>query len=803
MEYTVEDEKLIAERFEDLMAACDNRGVLRTDEDRALVVRAFEVAKEAHKGVRRRSGEPYITHPIAVAKICVVEIGLGVKSVVASLLHDVVEDTDMTVDDIAQMFTPKIASMVDGLTKISGVFNADTSEQAETFRKMLLTLLDDVRVILIKIADRLHNMRTLGSMPREKQVKITSETIYLFAPLAYRLGLHAIKSELEDLSLKYRFPDQYAEIEAKLEETKKNRAELIERFDEPIIRRLKENGVDFEISGRVKSVYSVWRKMQAKQVPFEEIYDLLAVRIIFRPSPVISEKTQCWYIYELVTEIYPSRPDRLRDWITYPKANGYEALHTTVMSPEGLWVEVQIRSERMNEVAEQGVAAHWKHNYLTEDEELVSDDKFDNWLRTIRDALSSPTESAVDFLDNFQRSLYTGEIVVFTPKGESRRLLKGATVLDFAFEIHSKLGLKAIGAKINHKIESIYTQLKSGDQIEVLTSKGATPAVEWLDHVVTSKAKSHIKNYLRRNRQESTERGRELFETRMNELGIAPSARVFRKLLPAYGSRTKDEFYRNLGAGVISLDGLQDVLRQNSASKYLKFWTLFQGSKSDKPGTVVVGDSGWDEEDEEEEEGDDANTTGGKAGAGAGGTGGTGGAVGTGGSGGLGGSDALGALGGGIGGKSVKSGSHGRRFEIAECCIPIPGDDVTGYRDPASGHVIVHKTSCSELTRLASQHGENIVSGIRWSSHKAMSYLSIISLQGIDRVGLLLDLVGVITGELNINIRELKIQSHDGIFEGEVSLYVTSTDGLNAVISKIKKIRGVEKVQRTNTLESV
>jgi GTP pyrophosphokinase len=761
MEYTGDDERLIAQKFEELEAVCAAKGIFRPGEggeDRALVVRAFEVAKEAHKGVRRRSGEPYIIHPIAVARICVDEIGLGVKSVVASLLHDVVEDTDLTVEDISRMFTPKIASMVDGLTKISGVFNAETSEQAESFRKMLLTLLDDVRVILIKIADRLHNMRTLGAMPREKQVKITSETIYLFAPLAYRLGLHAIKSELEDLSLKYRFPEQYSEIEAKLAEAKKQRAALIERFDEPIIRRLKENGVDFEISSRIKSVYSVWRKMQAKQVPFEEIYDLFAVRIIFKPSPLISERTQCWYIYELVTDIYPSRPDRLRDWITYPKANGYEALHTTVMSPEGLWVEVQIRSERMNEVAEQGVAAHWKHNYLTEDEELSADEKFDNWLRRIRDALSSPTESAVDFLDNFQRSLYTGEIVVFTPKGESRHLIKGATVLDFAFEIHSKLGVKAIGAKINHKIESIYTPLKSGDQIEVLTSRGAAPTVEWLDHVVTTKAKHHIKNYLRRNRQESTVRGRELFEARMGELGITPSARVFRKLLPAYSSRTKDEFYRNLGAGVISLDGVQDVLRQNSASKYLKFWTLFQGSKSPQNG-VVVGDSGWDEE-EEGDSGDGSGTA-----------------------------DANKD-------KGSQKGAPARRFEIAECCIPIPGDDVTGYRDPATGRIIVHKTSCSELTRLASQHGENIVTGIRWSSHKAMSYLSIISLQGIDRVGLLLDLVSVITGELNINIREVRIQSHDGIFEGEVSLYVTGTDDLSGVISKIKKIKGVEKVQR-------
>jgi GTP pyrophosphokinase len=747
-EYTIEDERLTSERFGDLMAMCEEKDIFHNEADRAMVIRAFEIAREAHKGVRRRSGEPYITHPIAVAKICVEEIGLGVKSVVASLLHDVVEDTDLTVEDIERMFTPKIASMVDGLTKISGVFNAETSEQAETFRKMLLTLLDDVRVILIKIADRLHNMRTLGSMPHEKQVKITSETMYLFAPLAYRLGLYAIKSELEDLSLKYRFPEQYKEIEAKLEASKKKRAALIEQFDEPIIKRLKENGVEFEISGRVKSVYSVWRKMQSKQVPFEEVYDLFAVRIIFKPSPVISERTQCWFIYELVTDIYPSRPDRLRDWITYPKANGYEALHTTVMGPDGSWVEVQIRSERMNEIAEKGVAAHWKHNYLTEDEGLELDEKFDSWLGRIRAALSSPTENAVDFLDNFQKSLYTGEIVVFTPKGESRQLQTGSTVLDFAYDIHTKLGAQAIGAKINHKIESIYTKLNSGDQIEVLTSKSATPIVEWLDHVVTTKARHHIKNYLRRNRQDATELGRQMFEARMEELGITPNVRIFKKLLLAYDSRTKDEFYSKVGAKTVSLDGLQEVLRHNSASKYLKFWTLFQSGKNERPAGVVVGeDRSWEDDD---------------AGGGA---------------------------------------SGAQRFEIAECCIPIPGDDVTGYRDPLSHTIMVHKTSCSELIRLASQHGENIVSGIRWSSRRAMSYLSIIHLQGIDRVGLLLDLVGVITGELNINIREMKIHSHDGIFEGEVSLYVTSTDDLNAVIAKIKKIKGVERVQRTSTLE--
>lgn len=733
MEYSSEDEALIAGLFDDLMRSCEK--IIRNDGDREMIIKAFHIAKEAHKGVKRRSGEPYITHSIAVAKICVDEIGLGAKSVAASLLHDVVEDTELTVEDISTMFSPKIASMVDGLTKISGVFTVETSQQAESFRKMLLTLLDDVRVILIKIADRLHNMRTLGSMPREKQIKITSETIYLFAPLAYRLGLYAIKTELENLCLKYRFPEQYRDIEAKLNASAAKREQFIEQFKAPIIAKLKQNGVDFEISGRVKSVYSIWRKMQAKQIPFEEIYDLFAMRIIFKPSPVIPEKTQCWYIYELVTDIYPSRPDRLRDWITYPKSNGYEALHTTVMGPGAIWVEVQIRSERMDEVAEHGVAAHWKHKYREEDDS--QDARFESWLQRIRDALSSPTESATDFLDNFQKSLYTAEIVVFTPKGEARHMPKDATVLDFAYEIHTKLGAKAIGAKINHKIESIFTPLKNGDQIEILTSKTASPSIDWLDHVVTPKAKQNIKNYLRKHKQNNLKRGKEIFEEKMQELGIAPSARVFRKLLPAYDNTTKDEFYSNLGAGIISLDNIQDVLRQNSANKLLKFWTLFQGGPP-KPtkDEYVVGKQGIDED---------------KA-----------------------------------------------KYEIAECCIPIPGDDVIGYREPSSGKIFVHKTSCNELIRLASQHGENIVGDIRWSSHKVMSYLSIIRIQGIDRIGLLMDLIQVITGELSINIREVKIQSHDGIFEGEISLYVANTDDVNTVINKIKKIKGVDKALRIN-----
>ena len=470
MDYTAEDEVIIKEKWDDLLLSCTK--ICKNDEDWNFIKRAFFLAKEAHQGVRRRSGEPYLLHPIAVAKIVIEEIGLGVKSVVAALLHDVVEDTEYTVEDMERIFGPKIASMVDGLTKMSGVFNAETSEQAEYFRKVLLTLSDDVRVILIKIADRLHNMRTLGAMPMNKQIKITGETIYLFAPLAYRLGLYSIKSELEDLCMKYRFPQQYAEITQKLNETEASRQEFISKFNAPIIAGLNRDNINYEISGRVKSVYSIWSKMQRKQIPFEEIYDLFAIRIVFKPLPFPSEKTQCWQVYSTITDIYTPKPDRLRDWISMPKANGYEALHSTVMSPDGVWVEVQIRSQRMEEIAERGFAAHWKYK---SGELSKEEGEFDRWMKQVREALNSPTDNAVEFLDNFKLSLYTYEIVVFTPKGDSRTLPQGATALDFAYEIHTKIGNSAMGAKINRKIESIFAPISSGDQIEIITSKNVKP----------------------------------------------------------------------------------------------------------------------------------------------------------------------------------------------------------------------------------------------------------------------------------------------------------------------------------------
>ena len=737
MGYTAEDENLIKEKWDDLLLSCTK--ICKNDEDWNFIKRAFFLAKEAHEGVRRRSGEPYLLHPIAVAKIVIEEIGLGVKSVVAALLHDVVEDTEYSVEDMERIFGPKIASMVDGLTKMSGVFNADTSEQAEYFRKVLLTLSDDVRVILIKIADRLHNMRTLGAMPMNKQIKITGETIYLFAPLAYRLGLYSIKTELEDLCMKYRFPQPYAEITEKLRASESERQKFIDKFTAPIKESLDRDHINYEISGRVKSVYSIWSKMQRKQIPFEEIYDLFAIRIVFKPLPFPSEKTQCWQIYSTITDIYTPKPDRLRDWISMPKANGYEALHSTVMGPDGVWVEVQIRTQRMEDIAERGFAAHWKYKHATISQD---EDEFDKWLKQIRAALNSPTENAVDFLDNFKLSLYTSEIVVFTPKGESRKMPYGATALDFAYDIHSKIGNSAIGAKINHKIEPITKQIQSGDQIEIITADNARPKPEWLETVTTAKAKQSIKSFLKRERQNNIERGMQMLDEKMKSLNVKLSGRVLRKITPIYDSKNKEELYSKIGAGIVSLDNLDKALKVNSKSKILKFWTLFIPQKK-------------------EDETDDAAIPGEIA-------------------------------------PAEEAPATEPQFEIAECCKPIPGDKVVGYRDPASGNIIVHKATCDELNRLATQFGRNIVKEeIKWSQHKAMSYLVTTELRGIDRQGILLDLAKVVSADFNINIREVNIHSHDGIFEGNVSLYVKDAESLHAVMDKLRKIKGIESVKRT------
>ncbi len=731
MNYTAEDERLIQEKWDELAESC--KKICKKEEDWNFIKRAFFLAKEAHQGVRRRSGEPYFLHPIAVAKIVVDEIGLGVKSVVASLLHDVVEDTDYTVDDMEHIFGHKIATMVDGLTKMSGVFNADTSRQAEYFRKVLLTLSDDVRVILIKIADRLHNMRTLGAMPQNKQVKITGETMYLFAPLAYRLGLYAIKTELEDLCMKYRFPKEYAEISRQIDETSAARDEYIRKFNAPIIEALDRNGIKYEISGRIKSVYSIWTKMVRKQIPFSEIYDLFAIRIVFQPLDFPSEKTQCWQVYSSITDIYTPKPDRLRDWISMPKANGYEALHSTVMGPDGIWVEVQIRTQRMEDIAERGFAAHWKYKKATISHD---EDEFDKWLKMIRTALDSPTQNAVEFLDNFKLSLYTAEIAVFTPKGEARHLPYGATALDLAYDVHTKIGNSAIGAKINHKIMPVTTTLTSGDQVEIITADSGKPKPEWLEYAFTGKAKQAIKNFLKREQEHNQQHGMEILNEQLARLNITPNNRVIRKLMESYECRNKDELYTKIGAGIVSLDNLDKVVKTNSNFKILKFWTLFIKDNQDDDNT----------EHAEEQSG-----------------------------------------------KAVDQ----QELVVAECCHPLPGDSVVGFKDPITHQIIVHKASCDELNRLASQHGECIVKEeIKWSQYKTQSSLATIEIVGIDRMGVLVDLANVVTNDFSINMRQVNIQSHDGIFEGTLSLYVRDAASLNAVLDRLRRIKGMDSVKR-------
>ncbi len=753
MDSSVDDEAIIARAWEDLESSC--RKVCNTEEDWDQVRRAFFFAKEAHRGVRRRSGEPYLLHPIAVARIVVDEIGLGSKAVVAALLHDVVEDTDYTTEDIGRIFGEKIASMVDGLTKMSGTFTADSSQQAESFRKVLLTLSDDVRVILIKIADRLHNMRTLGSMPYDRQIKSTSETIYLFAPLAYRLGLYAIKSELEDLSMKYRYPKEYDFIVGKIKATEAGREEYINNFVAPIKEMLDRYGIKYEISGRVKSVYSIWSKMQRKQITFEEIYDLFAIRVVFQASSFLPEKAQCWQIYGDITDIYKPNTDRLRDWVSIPKDNGYEALHATVMGPDGIWVEVQLRTQRMDEIAEQGFAAHWRYKQSAGD---PHDDEFDKWLRKIREALNSPSGSALEFLDNFKMALYVAEIVVFTPKGESRKLPQGATALDFAYDIHSNIGNHAIGAKINHKIEPITTKLHSGDQVEIITADSARPRPEWLDLVVTTKAVQEIKALFKADQQNNIERGQKIFEQRMDELGVGVTGHIMRKILPAYSSTKKVEFYSKVGAGMISLDNLEQVLKSTSKTKIQKFWSLFVNRQNAASQEVDI--------DEFKEDGDEAD--------------------------------------------SVAKNSHEEvgslvapeQFIFAKCCQPIPGDEVVGFRNFTDGSIVVHKSTCREFHRLASQFSDHILAEeIKWSHSKSESYLSTISLRGVDRMGLLLDLAEAISGDFNTNMKHIDIHTHNGIVDGFISLYVKDSGALSSVIANMRKIKGIDRVQRVESVD--
>lgn len=706
--------------------------------DEELILKAFRMANEAHKGMRRKSGEPFIMHPLAVARIVSEEIGMGVTSTISAILHDVVEDTELTIENIENAFGKKVATIVDGLTKISGVFDKESNSlQAENFRKMLLTLSDDVRVIIIKLADRLHNMRTLDSLPRKKQVKIAGETIYLYAPLAHRLGLYNIKTEMEDLSLKYRYPEVFDELSHKITLSEKKRRQLINHFSIPIMSRLEKSNFKFEISGRSKSIYSVYQKMQQKNVSFEEIYDLFAIRIVFEPKPSIPEKTQCWDIYSSITDIYPPKPDRIRDWVSTPKANGYEALHTTVMGPNGKWIEVQIRSKRMDEIAERGFAAHWKYK-----EPGAQDSELDKWIKKIREMLEKPNSDAMEFLDEFKLNLFASEIMVFTPKGNIITLPTDATALDFAYEIHSEIGNSAIGAKINHKLLPMNTKLHSGDQVEILTAEGRKPTMEWNSYVTTVKAKSAIKAALKSDRKDRIEIGKKMLENQLKKLNLTPSGRVLKKILPAYEVSNKDQLYSKIGTGMISLDNLKEILSKNTKNKWVRVWDLSLG----RPTVTPISDSkeSFDEKGRmllKENVDDNENP-----------------------------------------------------YQLAECCNPIPGDEVIGEKKE-DGKVVIHKTDCSEAIKIMSSHGDKLIT-VSWTQHKVFSYLARIHLSGWDRFGVYNSITNTIAQEFNISMRTINLHGHDGIFDGTIDLYVHNTKDLNNLIMNLVKLKGVESVHR-------
>lgn len=726
------EKKEILKRYRALLHACK-----RTLEkgDKLLIRKAFDISLEAHKNMRRKSGEPYIYHPIAVAHICAEEIGLGTTSVVCALLHDVVEDTDLTLEDIKRLFGTKEAKIIDGLTKISGVFDQGSSLQAENFRKMLLTLSDDVRVILIKLADRLHNMRTLESMKRDKQLKIASETLYLYAPLAHRLGLNAIKTELEDLGLKYTEPEVFDQIEKSLIESEPERKKFISKFMVPIKEILEEQGLKTKIIGRSKSIFSIHNKIKNKGVPFEEIYDLFAIRIII-DTPPENEKTDCWRVYSIVTDFYHPSPDRLRDWISTPKANGYESLHTTVMGPEGKWVEVQIRTVRMDELAEKGYAAHWKYK------DSANESQLDDWIRKIREILESPEENAMEFLDDFKLNLFAEEIFAFTPKGEMKTLPIGATALDFAFDIHTKVGEKCIGAKVNHKLVPLSYKLKSGDQIEVLTSNKQTPKEDWLGYVVTARAKSKIKNALKEERRKIAEDGREMLERKFNHLKIDFTVTNINEIANYFKLQSSQELFYRVAVGNINVKHLKDF-RQEHGKIVHKSGSIKKAESAQSLEQMVTAARGK--------------------------------------------SDML------VLGENLNK----IDYKLSPCCTPIPGDDVFGFITINEG-IKIHRVNCPNAVQLLSNYAYRVVKA-KWTSQELISFLSGIKITGIDEVGLVNNITKIISNELNVNMRSISFDTNDGTFDGTVMVFVHDTNHLTELMKKLKKVNGVLTVTRIDS----
>jgi len=703
--------------------------------DKEHVRDAFELAAEAHKTMRRKSGEPYILHPLAVSRICVEEIGLGVRSTICALLHDVVEDTDIGLEDIERDFGSEIARIVDGLTKISNVIDVNASQQAENFKKILLTLTDDPRVILIKLADRLHNMRTLDSMKRDKQLKISSETVYVFAPLAHRMGLYNIKTELEDLAMKYLEPEEYKEIARKLAETKRERSRYINEFIRPLRENMERSGFDFEIHGRPKSIHSIWTKMRKKGVTFEEVYDLFAIRIIIN-SPQEREKADCWKVYSMITDEYTPSPERLRDWLSNPKSNGYEALHTTVMGPQGKWVEIQIRSKRMNEIAEKGLAAHWKYKEGASDES-----RFDKWFQQIREVLNMEDNDSINFLQDFKMSFLAEEIYVYTPKGDVKMMPVGSTALDFAFSIHSAIGEQTIGAKVNHKLVPISHKLRSGDQVEIITSGKQHPTEDWLNFVVTAKAKSKIKDSLKDEKRKIADEGKYIVQKKLENFGAAYNQHNIDTLTTYYKLNS-------------SLDLYYQVAIKNLDLKELKEFQLL-GDRIEPPKPLKAAVETRPETSVTPAQRKDTELI--------------------------------------IFGES----SDKIVYTLANCCKPIPGDDVFGFVTTGKG-LTIHRTNCPNATRLLSSYGHRVVK-TKWAKNKEISFLTGIRIVGIDDVGVINKITNLISGELRININALTVEAKEGLFEGSIKVYVHDKEELDEAVGKLKQLSGIHSVDRFDT----
>jgi len=745
--FTQAEIRHIEDRYQDFLKVIQDK----FDEGRlARIEKAFRFANAAHDGIKRKSGEPYIIHPIAVAKIVAKDLGLGATSIMAALLHDVVEDTEYSVSDIENMFGEKVARIVDGLTKLSGDFD---SRQALTLKKMLMTLSDDVRVILIKIADRLHNMQTLDSMLAHKKLKIAGETLYLYVPLAHRLGLYAIKNELEELSFKYKHPEEYNQILYLLHNQEEKRNYLVNEFIKPIQEKLQIEHIDSIVSHRLKSTYSIWQKMQKKGVSFNEVYDLLAIRIVIKPKEGISEKRQCFDVLSIVTDIYKPKPDRIRDWITIPKANGYESLHVTVMGPQGKWVEVQIRTERMDEVAEYGFASHYRYKDIS-----TYESELETWIERIRDHIRNPDSDAFEFLDDFKLNLYATEINVFTPKGDMISLPQGSTIIDFAYDIHTELGNKCIGAKINLKLVPISHVLQNGDQVEILTSENQSPKLEWLKFTTTAKARSKIKDAFKLEKKKHIEKGKEMVEEAIKEANEPLTANNLKKIIAHFNLNNKEQLYSEVGMGFLELKNLNVILGKKSENKLVKYWNITFSRKKKE-------ESQSQEEIEEEDKNDE------------------------------------------LPGKKIdkkkpfilKEAQDNITYSLARCCNPIPGEQVIGYLS-TDDHVIIHKTDCKEIARFLSSHGERIITA-EWTKFKKQSYLTRLRLGGFDRVGIVNEVTNIVSKEHNINMRSVKFDTHEGIFEGDLFLYIHNTDDLTNLINRLEKIKGIDNVSRDENLD--